>query len=522
MKTYRRLISALALAALVGLAACVPAPPAEPKGGDGEFRILLPAEPVSLNPDIRIDDSAFVIAQNVFNKLVTLDADYRLIPDLATSWTVSDDGTVYTFQLARGVKWHDAQPFTAADVKWTLETLAREKTPAQPTAARITSIETPDAAHVIIRLKEPWAPFLPTLAWYGAFILPKHIYEGRDWAQNPANETPIGTGPFQFVEWVKGDHVTLTTNPHYFRRGPHLDKLTFLLRKDPSALAGDLLKRGAADLALARPAFDQLRALQSAGGVQVKSFAHPARYYIGFNVRRKPLDDVRVRRALNMALDRTALVDEALLGYGAIGLGLYTPAIGWAYNAQAQAPAFDPAGAEALLDAAGLTRGPTGTRVQLTLLTSDVSPFRELVQATQKQLAQVGVVVQIILLPNPDWSKRVLQERNFDLALTDGSHGPDPDNLSFRFGTNGSNNFTGFADAAFDDALAEGARVTQLAARAQSYFRAQAILAAQLPLAPLAEYAQVLIYREGVTGLPQTEGRGLVTFNDYSLVRLKH
>jgi peptide/nickel transport system substrate-binding protein len=113
-----------------------------------------------------------------------------------------------------------------------------------------------------------------------------------------------------------------------------------------------------------------------------------------------------------------------------------------------------------------------------------------------------------------------LQEYDFDLALLNGSWGPDPDNLSFRFGSGGVHQFMGYASPEFDAAIVEGARQTKLLDRAQAYFRAQEILAHDLPLAPLAEYVYILIYRDNVTGLPYVEARGLVSFQDYSLVRV--
>ncbi len=510
--------------ALVILTACTPGAtptsPPEVKGGGGELRVALRAEPQTLNPDLGVDDAATIIAHNLFNQLVTLDADYRVIPDLAETWDLSADGLTYTFHLAKNVKWHDGQPFTSADVKWTFETIVSAKGAMRETLAPIAHIETPDATTVIIRLKEPFAPFVPMIAWIGTAILPKHIYEGSDWSKHPANAKPIGTGPFKFVEWLKGDHITLAANQEYFRRGPFLDRITYRLYQDP-AQSTDALVKGEVEYTLARPSFDKIRTLEQTPGIRVQTFAHPARYYLGFNLRRKPFDDVRVRRAVNMALNRTELVDRALFGYGSPGLGFYTPAVGWAYNAQAQVPAFDRAGAEKLLDQAGLGRSADGTRVEATLVVANLSPFKELATELKTQLHAVGIELTIAFVPTADWTKRVLQERDFDLAMTDGTWGPDPDNLSVRFGSKGANQFMGYTSAEFDAALAEGARRTTMTERTQAYWRAQEILARDLPLAPLAEFVQVIAVRESVIGLPQLEARGLVTFNDYSLVRIK-
>lgn len=505
------------------LTACAPIAPATPtpiKGGEGEFRVVLVAEPQSLNPDLRSDDNAFSIGQNTFNKLITLDSDYRVIPDLAESWNMSADGLTYTFKLAKNVVWHDGKPFTSADVQWTLGILEKSQTAGRDVGAHIAAIETPDDATVVVKLKQVWAPFIPSLAWYGTFILPKHIYAGTDWEKNPANEKPIGTGPFKFVEWVKGNHITLDANRQYFRAGPYLDRVTFLVVPD-STLSGDMIARNQADYTLARPTLERIRDLQQNSEVIVKTFPHPARYYVGFNLRRQPLTDVRVRQAISMAINRDVLVDRAQLGYGSPGLGFYTPAVAWAFNPDARVAGFDATIANDLLDQAGMKRGADGTRVRWTLVTFSSSPFKEIALELQRQLAPIGVVIEPVLLAQADYTKRVSEAHDFDLAMTNGSQGPDPDNLAARFGSRGSNQFMGYASAEFDGAVAEGARLVNLKDRAQAYFRAQAILARDLPFLPLVENVQFIIYRGNVTGLPQVQARGWVTFQDYSLVRLK-
>jgi peptide/nickel transport system substrate-binding protein len=515
----------LSLAVLfVSLAACAPplapTPTPEPKGGGGEFRVVLAAEPTSLNPNLRADDAAFNACQNFYNKLVTLDADYRVIPDLATRWDISAEGLTYTFYLAKNVKWHDGQPFTSADVKWTFETIAREKGFAQGLANRIVSIETPDATTAIMRLKESYAPFVPSLAWYGTFILPQHIFEGSDWTKNPANEKPVGTGPFKFVEWVKGDHITAIANKDYFKRGPFLDQVTWRFPK-VAPLGPDLVVKGDADYTQATPPRERVAELLKTPGVQVKTYASTNRYYLGINVRRKPLDDVRVRQAINMAVDRSVILSRAFAGLGTPGVGFYTPGIPWAYNPNAQAPAFDVAGAEKLLDDAGVKRGADNIRFKPVLVAVNASPFKETAQIVQEQLRVVGIEINLALLAAAELDKRTYLDKDFDLWLNDGAFGPDPENLNVRFGTTGSTAVLGYTSAEFDAAMAEGGRLANVADRARAYFRAQEILARDLPLAPLVDTAVIVQSRDNVTGLGYVEARGLVTFQDYSLVRVK-
>jgi peptide/nickel transport system substrate-binding protein len=466
---FQRALTALILFSII-LSACIPAAPtSEPKGGGGDFRVALASDPQSLNPNLRSDDWAYVVGQNVYNKLVTLDANYQIIPDLAESWKISDDGLVYTFQLAKNVTWHDGKPFSSADVKFTFEAIAKGGLRADA-AGKISSIETPDANTVIIHLKEAWSPFLPTIAWYAAFILPEHVFAGSDWTKNPANDTPVGTGPFKFAEWVKGDHIRLTANLNYFRRGPYLDNLTFLILKDPNS-GPDLLTGGKIDYLYASPTSRQkIVDLQGVKGVKVSTFAHPGRYYIGFNLRRAPFSDQRLRLAINTAIDRKALVDQALLGYGSPGLGFYTPSIAWAYNPKAQAPAFDLAAATALLDQMGLPPDGEGIRLKANLVTYNLSPFMDLAKVVQTQLKAAGIAVEVVLVKSADYTQRVGKDNDFDMALTNGTWGPDPDSLNTRFGAKGTGNFEGYNNPDFEAAVAEGGRLVKASERAGAYF----------------------------------------------------
>jgi peptide/nickel transport system substrate-binding protein len=487
------------------------------KGGDGELRVLIPLEPVGLNPNAVRQEGVLSVAPNLFNKLVALDTELRLQPDLAESWKVSDGGRTYTFALRPGVTWHDGRPFTSADVRWTFEQRPDRRTnPAATALGRIERIETPGEHTVVLRLREPWAPFVPVLAAEGTFILPRPVPgETRD----PAQE-PIGTGPFRFVEWVKGDHITLAANPHYFRRGPFVDRVTFRFEPD-FGRGARLLLSGTADLFTGRPDLAGVLRLSRDPRLRVFTLPSSTRYYLGFNLRQPRLQDPRVRRAFNLGLDRRRLVSRALLGFGVPGFGFYTPAVSWAYDVEARVPDFDPAAAATLLDAAGVRPGPDGVRLRLRFLAPDLPPSPALVAEVQAQLAPLGIAIVPEIRPYEEWIRRTLDQHDFDLSFMSGSQGPDPENLSLRFGSHGYSQFMGYSNPELDAILAEGARTVDLPRRAVSYFRAQRILARDLPIAPLAEGMSLAVGRRGLRGLAQAEARGLVTGNDYSLVRLE-
>ena len=493
-----------------GLRGSVPLRPV--KGGGGELRVILPYEPKSLDPGSIRDEAALILAQNLYSRLLALDADSRLLPDLAESWTVGPAGLVYTFHLRRGVRWHDGRPFGAEDVLWTLQRLRAEPGFLAEAARRIGRVEAPDPATVVVRMKEPWAPFLADLAGPGGHILPRHL------ADRKAGR-PIGTGPFELWEWVRGRRIVLTPNRSFYRPGPWLDRVVYTFSSDSRSVP-ELLLSGQADFSVLRPPLSRIPHLEQDRRVRVAHSIGDSRIYCGFNLRRRSLADHRVREAINRAIDRHEILRRALHGYGAPAFGFYTPAVTWAYNGEARVPDFDRNRARELLDQAGWRPRADGVRLELDLVTTSVSPYTEIAGILREQLRTVGIEARLVLLPLDQVLERVLTRHDFDLAVIAGNQGPDPENLNVRFGSQGASQFMGYSSPELDAALAEGARTIDLSRRARAYFRAQQILARDLPIAPLAEGVQIVVYRAGVRGLPQVEARGLVPVHDYSLVRV--
>lgn len=506
----------LLLLLLICLPACrrtTPAPLAEPQRS-GTLRVLLHGEPATLDPNRSVDELALTVAPSLFSQLVALDSDMRLIPDLAESWSTSPDGLTYTFRLQEGVTWHDGRPFTAEDVRFTLESLARHSSLARDAAARVTEVTAPDDRTVVLRLRQTWSPFLATLGGLGLFILPRHLADKPDFGHQP-----VGTGPFRLREWVPGRRIELEAHPGYHGRGPFLERVVYSFLSPGADLAA-LLLTGTVDVSLVRPPLKQLPRLQASPLLRVETRTSPGRYYCGFNLRRAPWSDPRVRLAFNAALDRPALVAAAMPGQGAPAFGFYTPTVPWAYHAAARVPPLDRGRAARLLDEAGLRPDAGGVRLRTRLLVPAYPPFDELAKGLAEQLRPLGLAVDLEVLPIQTLMERVLQAHDFDLALMGGNHGPDPDNLQLRFGSAGALQFMGYASPELDEALAAGARAPDLAARATAYARVQGILARDLPIAPLAEGVRITVSRRAVTGLAQLEARGLVAANNFSLVRL--
>lgn len=498
----------LSLATALLLAACQPREPSSPPlavaGRGGELRVLIPGDPRSFDPNDLGDEIAQSLAPSLYSTLVTLDTEGRFLPDLAARWEVTDGGRTYVFHLRKGVFWHDGRPFGSKDVRFTLERLRGQRSASHEAVRRITRIETPDDLTVALRLREPWAPFLPTLAWGGTYILPRHASK---------QDKPVGTGPFRFGARVPGERIVLEASRRFHRPGPFLDRVVFLVVQD-SAEAAERLVRGEADYTITRIPLLALPRLERSPGLRVVTAPSSGRIFCSFNLRRPPLGDVRVREAINRAIDRGDLVRRALHGYGAPGFGFYTPSVAWAYNGEAHAPPLDRERARALLAAAGVRR-------ELDLVVPALAPIDEIGRLLRDQLAEVGLEVRVTALPFHAWIDRVVRSRDFDLTLMSGTHGPDPENLSFRFNSRSAYPNLGYVNPELDAVLEAGAAAMDLEERARSYRRAQEILARDLPIAPLAEAVTVSVSRRNVRGLPHAEGRGLVANQEFSLVRVR-
>ncbi|WP_167886176.1 MULTISPECIES: ABC transporter substrate-binding protein [unclassified Thermococcus] len=497
----------------------------------GTLVVLYWGDPKSFNPDAQVDDAGYGIANQIFSKLVTLDRDYNVIPDLAYKWEVSDDGKVYTFYLNPNATWHDGVPVTAEDVKWTFEAIKKYKGIAYGIihADNIEKIEVVDNHTVRFYLKEPFAPFLSFIAWYGTFILPKHIYEKYDdWLDpsNPYLNKPIGSGPFKFVEWVKGDHITLVANENYFKGRPGIDKIIYKIIPDSSAALQAFLA-GEGDVLGQRPPLTEIPRLKSTPGVSVSIRPVPSRWYLGFNLKRPYLQDVRVRQAIAYAINKEEIVEKAENGLGYPAEGTYVPAIKWAFNPNAKLPEYNPEKAKQLLDEAGFKdingdgfrETPDGKPLELRLLYFTGSDTNAICTLIKEQLQKVGLKVKLESYEIATWEQKVVKDRDFDLALVDGFQGPDPANMEIRFKSTAYINFAGYNNTEFDKILEEAAKTTDKEKRKELYWKAQEILAKDLPYLPLVDLVAISVWRNEFHGMPwEDEAVGKVGAGVYAMV----
>lgn len=236
-------------AAAFTLAAALPLTNAHAQTRDGTLNLIVQPEPPILIPALNQQGPTQFITGKIYESLLTYSFYLKPQPGLAKSWEAAPDGLSYTFHLQEGVKWHDGKPFTADDVVFSLSDLL----PKTHARARVIlgkfldKVEKVDDHTVVVRLKSAFPAFMLMFEPGFAPMMPKHIYAGTDYATNPANQKPIGTGPFKFKEWKRGEYVKLERNPDYWKEGkPYLDELVFNVIPD-SASRAVAFERGSID-----------------------------------------------------------------------------------------------------------------------------------------------------------------------------------------------------------------------------------------------------------------------------------
>ncbi|MBI3710769.1 MAG: ABC transporter substrate-binding protein [Proteobacteria bacterium] len=397
---------------------------------------------------------------NVYEGLTRIDRNGRVQPGLAESWTRADDGLAYTFRLRGGVKFHDGKDFSSADVKFTFDrAMASDSTNAQKWIfAPIAGVETPDARSVVIKLKYPVGNFLYNLGWGDAVI-----FAPESAANNKTN--PVGTGPFKFERWVRGDRVELAKFDQYWNKDAiKLKRVSFRFIQDPSAQVS-ALRAGDLDAFPSLGAPETLDQFKADKRYRVVVGATEGETILAINNTKSPLNDVRVRRALAHAVDRKSVIDGAWSGYGT-PIGSHFSPLHPAYVDLTGVYPYDPAKAKALLSEAGY---PNGFALSMRLPPFPYAPRAgEIVAA---QLAQVGIKANIELIQAPQWLTQVFRERQYDLTIV--SHTEPLDiNIYAR-----DDYYFGYVNPAFKDLIARIDRTLDDGERNRLYGEAQRMIA---------------------------------------------
>lgn len=398
--------------AIVGCFAAVVLTLAAALAEAGELRIALAEEPSSIDPHYHDSAANNIVRRHLFDSLVMTDAALRLLPGLATSWRSLDQDT-WEFKLRQGVTFHDGTPFTAADVAYTIEripSLAGGSASFAAYTTRITEVKTPDAHTVIFKTARP-TPLLPVyLAQFG--IMSRMAAEGLTSEQLNQGEGVVGTGPYKFLQWDKGDRLILEANDAYWRGREPWDRVILGFLPDP-AVRVEALNGGQADV-IEEPPPETLRKLMDSEDTTLAFGLSSRLIYLQFDHEQEPtpgVDDAggknpfkdrRVREAMSRAIDRRTLVEEALLGLGMPATQLIPPGM-FGYDGLLLLEPFDPIGARALLEAAGY---PEGFSLTLAAPNDRYAFDAAVAEAVAEMLRAIGLKVTVEAMSRSEFFTR--------------------------------------------------------------------------------------------------------------------
>lgn len=371
-----------------------------------DITVALQLEPPHLDPTSAAAGAIdSVVYSNIFEGLTRFAADGSVIPGLASSWTISDDGLVYTFNLRDGVKFHDGTTMDAEDVKFSLDRArAEDSTNAQKALfASIEDVTVVDPLTVKVTLSAPTGNFIFNMAWGDAVIVAPESIEN-------IQTNPIGTGPFKFVDWVQGDKVEIERNPDYWGAMPPLEKATFKFISDPTAAFAAVMAQDV-DAFAGFPAPENLPQFEADPRFQVLVGNTEGETILAINNKLPPFDNVKVREAVAHAINRQAIIDGAMFGYGT-PIGTHFAPHHPAYVDLTNLSDYDPEKSKALLAEAGFPDGFTTT-----LKLPPPSYARRGGEIIASQLRAVGIETEITNLEWAQWLEEVFRGKDFGLSI---------------------------------------------------------------------------------------------------------
>ena len=460
---------------------------------DSKIIVAVPDEPPSLDPTTNASAAIDqILNHNVYEGLVRVSPTGGIEPALAESFETAPDGKTYTFHLRQGVSFHNGDSFTAGDVVATFKRNADPTTghPHPEYYARIEQIETPDPFTVIFHMTETNAGFLSLLALGDSIILPKKIPE--DLAHHP-----IGTGPFQFGEWVIGEHLQLVKFPDYYLEGaPKLDEVIFRFISDAASALANLLA-GDVDVIAKVPAEI---ALSVEGDERFQTVAGPQNLVqiLAINNARSPFSDVQVRQAIAHALDRDTIIEGAMFGYGEPIASHLTPASQYYVDLTSLYP-YDLQRARQLLAEAGYSDGFSASLA----LPQNYEIHVRTGEIVADQLSRVGIDLTIEVVEWGQWLSRIYTDANYDLTIIGHIGKLDPGAMLSGYGPGKESYYfrRGYENPLLEALLNEGRTTINKERRAAIYAEIQEIIARDVVNFFIQDPYQIIISKQELTGI---------------------
>lgn len=456
------------------------------------------------------DSASHEVADLIFTALLRYNKNLEPEAWAAEWYRLEDGGKRMLFRLRKGILWEDGVELTAEDVAFTYRLVIDPKT-ASPYAEdflRVKELNVLDRYTIEVIYEEFFARAVAT--WMSP-ILPKHILEGRNIRDTPFSRKPVGAGPYRLKEWQSGSRIVLEASETYFGGRPHIDEVIYRIIPDDATMFMEL-RAGRLDVMNLNP----LQSLRQTSGNWWDNEFHKYRYlapvyiFLGFNLRHPFFSDIRVRKAISLAINRQDIVNGVLLGQGEAAFGPFKPG-SWAYHQKLQPVAQDVAKAEQMLDEAGFMRKKNGLRekdgrpLAFTILTNQGNEQRILTATLiQSQLAKIGVEAHIRTVEWAAFTREFVHKGNFDAVILGWTIPQDPDIFQIWHSSqahDGGLNFVWYQNAEMDKLLEEGRSTPNRAQRTRIYARIQEILNEEQPYCFLfVPYALPIVQRrfEGI------------------------
>jgi peptide/nickel transport system substrate-binding protein len=502
---------------------------AYPSQSGGTLIDAMIGEPSGLIYMVAGESAAGAISSNIFNKLLKYDKNLDLEGELVESWQVSSDQKTISFKLKPNLKWSDGKPLTSADVFWTWQAVTDEKTrsPYASDFQLVRKAETPDALTFSVTYDQAYAPALDS--WAGLQILPKHLLQGQDLHTTAFARKPVGSNYYKLDSWTNGENIKLSRNPSSVLGQAKIDNLVTRIIPDSSAQFLELMADNIDSMGLdpikyariipARPELKQKLALYKELG---NSYT-----YMGFNLKRKPYDDVRVRKAINYAIDKQEIIDGVYLGLGIDIASPYKPGTRWS-NPDLKPYPYDPQKAKALLQEAGFTDSDgdgvlerDGKPFSFEILTNQNKEREKSAVLIQRRLKNVGIQANIRAIEWASFISRFIKTGDFDVVILGWGLGLDPDQFNIWHSSQqapGQFNFIGYNNPTIDKLLEQGRTELNPDKRQKIYHEFARVLLEDSPIVYLsAGYGLSAIHKrvKGIDNPAPPAGVGWNTYDWY-------
>lgn len=453
----------------------------------------LSGEPSGLIAMLAGESSASAIAGNIFNSLLRYDKNLELTGELAQSWQISADKKTIIFHLKPNLKWADGHDLTSADVlfTWQLMTDDNTRTPYGADYKLVQKASTPDAQTFVVSYAQPYAPALDS--WASLHVLPKHILQGQDINNSDFARHPIGSHYYQLASWKNGESISLVRNPNATQGSAKIERLLSRIIPDKAAQFLELMADNIDSMGLnsvqyarifpARPELNQKFNLYKELG---NSYT-----YLGFNLKRKPFDDIRVRKAFNYAIDKQEIIDGVLLGLGEPVASPYKPGTRWS-NPKLKPYEYDPEKARGLLAEAGYIDhdgdgivDKNGQPLRFEILTNQNKEREMTAVLIQRRLKDVGVDVSIRVVEWATFISRFIKTGDFSAVVLGWGLGQEPDQYNIWHSSQqqpGQFNFIAYQNAQVDQLLESGRLELDPERRTQIYHQFAEILYQDSPI----------------------------------------